>query len=351
MNAPLTPYAVPRPSVPIDLWLDANEGEAPPLELLDALRAAGGDALRRYPDARPLEAKLAARLGLAAEQVLVTPGADEALDRACRAHLGPGKRILLAEPTFEMLSRYARLADAEVDSFEWVSGPFPVEAALARTTPATALVVVVTPNNPTGAVATASDLERLSAAAPDAIVIVDLAYVEFADEDLTARALAMPNVLVTRTLSKAWGLAGLRVGYVAGPRPIIDVLRATGSPFGVSSPSLLLAEAWVERGEERVRSFVDRIRCERAELTRILATRGATPLPSQANFVLARFADAEAVHDALAASGISVRIFPRRASLEGCLRITCPGNAADFARLTRALEAALSASTGKETRR
>jgi histidinol-phosphate aminotransferase len=337
----LTPYSVPRPSVPIDLWLDANECQAPAIDVVEALRAAGDRALCRYPNARPLESLLAERLGLSPEQVLVTPGADEALDRVCRMHLAPGKELLLHRPTFEMLGRYARLAGGSIVSVDWATGPFPTDALIARVTPATTLVIVVSPNNPTGAVVTARDLERIAAAAPEATLLVDLAYTEFADEDLTAGVLALPKALVTRTLSKAWGLAGLRVGYVGGPRALIDTLRATGSPFGVSAPSLVLGEAWLRHGDTFMRSLVGRIREERERLAELLSELGASPLPSQGNFVLARFADAEGTRDALAARGISVRIFTGRPELDGYLRITCPGSPAGFDRLTGALREAL----------
>jgi histidinol-phosphate aminotransferase len=341
-ETPLTPYAVPAPSGPVDLWLDKNEGAEPPASLLDALVAAGPRVLARYPDARPLEALLAGRLGVTPDRLLVTAGADEALDRVCRTLLAPGREMVLPEPTFEMLPRYARLAGGEVLSVPWTSGPYPVDAVLARVTPQTALVVVVTPNNPTGAVATAKDLERLAAAAPRATLLVDLAYTELADEDLTSAALALPNAVITRTLSKGWGLAGLRVGYIAGPAPQIQAVRITGSPYGVTGPSLLLAEAWLTRGERAMRAYVDRIRTERRLLANTLEALGASPSPSQANFVLARFADAAGVQRALGAQGIAVRIFPNRPGLEGCLRITCPGDAAAFERLTQALQTALS---------
>jgi len=338
---PFAPYSVTRPSKPIDLWLDRNEGATPPAYLLQILRDVSPRLLGRYPDARPLEALLAERLGLDPGEVIVTAGADEALDRVCRARLAPGMRAILHEPTFEMLPRYAALSGGEVTSVAWSSGPFPTDAIVAELTLATSLVVVVTPNNPTGAVATARDLERIAAAAPRATLLVDLAYTELADEDLTSAALALPNAIVTRTLSKAWGLAGLRVGYLAGRAAAAHGLRAVGSPYGVSSPSLALAEAWIARGDDHVKGFIERIREERAALVDLLASLGATPFPSQANFVLARFADAAETQEALASLGIAVRAFPGRPALEGCLRITCPGGREDFDRLTGALRSVL----------
>jgi histidinol-phosphate aminotransferase len=204
----LAPYDPARPAPPVDLHLDGNEGVGPSPELVERISRFSVDVFRRYPDAAPLEELLAARLGVARERVLVTAGADEALDRACRALLGPGREFVLPSPTFELLDHYARLAGATPVTVPWPAGPYPTPAVVAAMTPRTALVAVVSPNNPTGAVATRADLERVARAAPRALVLADLAYAEFADEDLTPAALALPNVLVTRTLSKAWGWPG-----------------------------------------------------------------------------------------------------------------------------------------------
>jgi histidinol-phosphate aminotransferase len=338
--ADLAPYRIPPPVAPVDLRLDGNEGPIPPAGLLDDLEAAGPEILRRYPDPRPLETLLAARLGLPPDRVLATAGADDALDRACRAFLGPGREIVLPRPSFEMIERFARIAGAEPVRVPWPDGPFPTDEAIARIGPRTGAVAIVSPNNPTGAVATAADLRRLSETAPHAVLLVDLAYVEFADEDLTATALALPNALVFRTLSKAWGLAGLRVGYVAGPADLIAPLRAAGLPFAVSGTSLLLAAARLDRGDADVRAFVSRVRDERSRLAALLDRLGARALPSQANFVLARFADASRARDALAGFGIAVRGFPGRPGLDDALRITCPGDDGAFGRLAHALETA-----------
>lgn len=336
-----TGYRVPRHPAPVDLHLDGNEGAVPPPDLLDALAARGPDAFRRYPDAAPLAARIAARLGLAAEQVMVTAGADEAIERLCRAVLAPGRALVLPVPSFEMIERYARIAGGELVAVPWPGGAFPRAAVLEAIAPETALIAVVSPNNPTGAVASAEDLRALSAAAPQAVLLVDLAYGEFADEDLTPAALALPNAVVTRTFSKAWGLAGLRVGYAAGPAEIVGWMRAAGGPYAVASASLALAEAWLERADGEVARFVARVRGERERLAARLARLGARPEPSQANFAFARFRDARFVRDALAGLGIAVRHFAGRPGLEDALRITCPGNDAARERLERALDAAL----------
>lgn len=330
-------YRPSRPATPVDLHLDGNEGAPPPGSLLERLLLQGGDLMRRYPSPHELEQRLAERHGIPPSRVLVTAGGDDAIERACRVMLSPGRDLLLPTPTFEMFSRFARLVGGGVREVPWPCGPWPVEAALEAVDDATAAIAVVSPNNPTGAVASADDLVRLSQAAPHALLIVDLAYVEFAANDLTAAALELPNAVVIRTLSKAWGLAGLRVGYALGPADIIGWMRAAGLPYAVSRPSLALATAWLAEGHDEVAAFVGRVRDERARLKGVLEGLGAFVFPSEANFVLARFANGLWVRDALAGLGIAVRAFPDRADLDGCLRLSCPGDATAFVRVEAAL--------------
>ncbi len=334
-------YRVPRHPAPIDLRLDANEGPAPPPSLARALADAGPDRLRAYPALASLEARLAAAHGVTPGQVIVTAGADEAIDRACRAMLGPGREIVVPVPTFEMIAHYAALADGDVVEVPWDKGPYPLDAVLDRASERTALVAVVSPNNPTGAVARPDDVRALCEALPHALVLVDLAYAEFGDGALQRAALACPNALVVRTLSKAWGLAGLRVGYALGSPEVIGWLRAAGGPYSVAAPSAYVAERWLDEGREAAQAFVGRVCEERATLSSSLADLGAEVYPSEANFVFARFADAPWVRDALAGLGVGVRAYPGHPRLASGLRITLPGEPAAFARLSAALAAAL----------
>jgi histidinol-phosphate aminotransferase len=249
-----------------------------------------------------------------------------------------------------MIPRYVALAGGTLVSATWTTGPLPVDAMLARVTERTAAIVVVTPNNPNGLVATANELRRLSERAPQALLIVDMAYGEFADVDLTATVLSLPNAVMMRTLSKAWGLAGLRVGYAAGSLQAITWMRAAGGPYAVSGPSLAIAERWLATGGSAMRGFVDRVRTERTALTSLLAELGASPAASQANFAFARLADpalptAQAVYEALAHRGIAVRWFANRPEITDCLRITCPGEEKAMHRLTNALREIMTRST------
>jgi histidinol-phosphate aminotransferase len=326
----------------VDLRLDGNEGRAPDPALLDALRAAGGvELLRAYPRAYQLEELIAARHGVDTERVLVTAGGDEGLDRLFRAYADPDRNVVLPEPSFEMLPRYAALAGCETRVVAWSEGDFPVDAVLDRVDRGTAMLFVVTPNNPTGAIATADDLRVLAARAPHVLIVLDHAYAEFADDDLTEPALGLPNVVTVRTFSKAWGLAGLRVGYLLGDPDVIEALRTAGSPYAVAGPSLAFASAALRHGDSASREFVSTVRTERARLTDLLSGHGFRVPPSQGNFVLARGARSRWLAEALAGLGIAIRSFVGRSELDDAVRITCPGDDGTFERLCAGVDAAL----------
>ncbi len=325
-------YAQGEDQPPIDLLLDANEGAAPDATLLSTLSEETMALVRRYPNASGLEAKLAARYGVQPAQVLVTAGADDALDRYCRAFLGPERPLFLPWPSFVMLQRYALAQGAKLIKPMWWQGPYPREEALEAAEQGAA-IAIVSPNNPTGAVASEADVRALGEHAP---LLVDLAYAEFAQTPLFSVALQQPRAIVFGTFSKAWGLAGLRVGYAIGPEDLIARLRATGLPYPVGGLSLLLAERALTRGLPKAR--VERVIEERKLLTELLRTLRLNPYPSEGNFVFAR--PERELAQPLAAAGIAIRSWPDDAVLSPYVRITCPGDQEDFERLTAALKEA-----------
>ncbi len=291
--AELTTYTTGRPGDGIDLVLDFNERLAPP----DALAGAAGlDAwhINRYPELGALEPLIAERLGVPEASVLVTGGADDALERTVRSVCVPGRNAIMTTPSYGMIRRFIRIAGAELVEIPWWRDDFPLDAVLERADDTTALVCVVSPNNPTGAVASRDAFRRLLEALPRTLVLLDQAYVDFTDPeyDLTSVALEYPNAVIVRTLSKAWGAAGLRVGYALGDPRVVDWLRRIGLPFPVSAPSLAMAATMLADGDGPGSQRIAAIRRQRDELTRLLTELGAEVLPSQGSFVFARFADA-----------------------------------------------------------
>jgi len=339
-------YQGPAQAEPGVLKLDANEGNPPPRELLEGLAAADVSVLRDYPDARPLESEIAERLGVDPERVVVTAGADEALDRVFRAYLAPGRRVVLPVPAFEMMYRYAAVVGGEILPVPWTD-TFPTDEVIAALDDSVSLVVMISPNNPTGRTATANDLERVaeaaskvdSGAAFGAMVILDHAYVEYSDEDLTSVAGRFDNVVTVRTFSKAWGLAGCRVGYAIASPEVATILRNVGSPFPVAGLSLAAVRAQMSTGDAALEEHVTAIRTGRGRLTDTLDRLGIETCPAQGNFVLADFGAAcDFVADGLNALRVRVRRFPHRPEISNALRITVPDQVVPLERLLVALE-------------
>tara|TARA_R110002072_G_scaffold4174_1_gene29396 strand:+ start:108651 stop:110306 length:1656 start_codon:yes stop_codon:yes gene_type:complete len=336
-------YAPPTFAGAIRLDLSKNEGRAPDERtLLDAVPTAA--ELARYPTLRELQRELAANYRVLPERVLVTAGADDALLRLCLFALRPSrqqpraKKALVASPTFEMIPRYVELAGGELVTVPWPEGAFPTDALLAAADDATALVFVVSPNNPTGAIATVADLERIADALPDAWIVLDAAYAEFASEDLTECALRLANVVVVRTLSKAWGLAGLRVGCAIAAPERLAQLHAAGNPMPVSVASATLAIARLQTGRADVADHVAQVRDQRIDLVRILRSFGAKPVePCQGNFVLVHGVKAKWLTQSLAALGIAVRRFPGQPELADAVRIGLPAEPKAYGELVLAL--------------
>ncbi|MDX2148638.1 MAG: histidinol-phosphate transaminase [Planctomycetota bacterium] len=386
----VTPYAPPSSSVSLAsapaqhgaaLKLDSNEGPRPPARVMELLATLDERTLRHYSKPAALEANIAGwlssewRRDVLPAQVIVTAGGDDALDRLCRVCLEEGRVGVTTHPSFEMIPRYIAKCGGIERSVAWFGGPFPTARIIQEARkkagtevgteadtqardqarerkhhrggnesdeqgPGASLVFVVSPNNPTGGVASLEDVRTLARELPRTLIVVDAAYGEFAEVDLSPLAGSLANVVAVRTFSKAWGLAGLRVGYVVGDARWIGLLRAAGNPYAVASPSLALAGAWLDEGREAMGHVVRRVAAERAELAALLASLGGTPLPSEGNFVLADFGERGAalrVWQVLVSRGIAVRRF-EGGVLASCLRVTCPGDGNDWKVLADALQ-------------
>jgi histidinol-phosphate aminotransferase len=334
-------YQPPVFAAPITLDLSKNELPWPQAEVDELLAAIDAAALSRYPSIAPLEKLLAERAGVEPERLVVTAGGDDGIERLIAASLKRERDVLLAHaPTFEMFPVYAARYGARFVTQPWLDGEFPAAELRESLGGNTALLLLVTPNNPTGAVIDTRIVVELAAAARErgAAVLVDLAYVEFADEDPTPTLLELPNVYMVRSFSKAMGLAGLRVGYVVAPSAeAADELRALGNPYAVSSLSAALAQRLIERKSDRIEARLEAAKDMRRRLAELVGDLGGAPLPSEANFVLARFDDDKAIWNSLVQRGIAVRRFPDSDALAGFLRITCPADDEQFGQLAHAL--------------
>lgn len=307
--------------------LNANESPWPP--------CANGRAWNRYPEPQPaaLVARLAGLYRVPAPCVLVGRGSDEGIDLLVRAFCAAGRdAILLLPPTFGMYAVSAGIQGARV--IEAPPRPdfsIPVQAVLAACTPGVKLVFACAPNNPTGTGIPRATLLELAGALRDrALLVVDEAYIEFADPDGGCRSVSdcvarFPNLVVLRTLSKAWALAGVRIGtLIADPR-VAALLRKLLPAYPLPRPSVDAAlQLLSAAGERAMHARCARIRNERARLRAGLAALGCVRrvLPTQANFIAVRFEDAGTAFAALLADGVVVRDLRRYPRLGDALRIT-----------------------------
>ncbi|MBI3646712.1 MAG: histidinol-phosphate transaminase [Acidobacteriales bacterium] len=304
------------------LRLDFNEntvGCSP--RVLQRLRQLDPEQLARYPEREPLESVVADFLGVSPSELLLANGVDEAIHLLCETYLEPGDEALIVVPTFSMYRIYAAATGAQVISVP--AGKdfrFPVKDVLNRVTAWTRLIAVANPNNPTGTVAPQEELLRIARSAPAAAILVDEAYFEFYGQTLLPSWRQFPNLFVARTFSKAYGLAGLRIGVLLGDPEQIRSVRRVSSPYNVNAVALAcLPEALADQAY--VRHYVSEVCAGREQLERAYESAGVTFWPSQANFVLARIGSSAFIQH-MRQRGILVRDRSSDYGCEGCVRIT-----------------------------
>ena len=340
------PYLAPQVAAPVRL----NTNECPyPLPAGFARHLAeelGRLEFHRYPDREVLDlrARLAEHTGHPVEGVWAANGSNEVIQQLCLAYGGAGRTALVFEPTFHLHSLLPRVAGMNVVTerlgprFELGSGA--VEAC-ARHRPD--ITFVCSPNNPTGNAQSLEDVAAVCRRAGDGLVIVDQAYGEFGGHSATALLPDHPNLVVTRTFSKAFALAGARLGYCLADPDIVSGLARVRLPYHLSAMSQVAGVVALRYGGDAA-ALLDRIREQRDRIVETLgALDGVEVFPSDANFVLFRTGrDARSLWSALLERGVLVRDVSRAPGLERCLRVTAgtPEETGAFlAALPRALEA------------
>lgn len=305
--------------------LDANENPFPPL---------GGGALEeginRYPEPQPVRLRqvMAGLYGVGPEQLVITRGADDAIDLLIRTFCRAGEdAVLVATPTFSAFAHFARLqgarvVDAKLDSdFNFNPKAF-LDAA--RGVSSLKLAFICSPNNPTGNCVPVAQVLAVVEALPETIVVLDEAYIEFAEiESLAAEAARQPNLVVLRTLSKAYGLAGARIGAAVGNAELIGLLRRALPPYPL--PTLSIAAALAALSPARRGVHADRIERIKAERSRVAALIAVAPIVRKVregggNFLFLEVEDAPALARELDRLGIRVRF--RENAAPGGVRLT-----------------------------
>lgn len=293
--------------------------------------AAAVDALRRvhlYPDGagHDLRTALASHFGVSMGEVILGNGSNELIDLAFRTFVTQAEHVVYASPSFDCYALGCQMGGIDRTVVPLADGfRYDIDAMLAAVTPRTRLVFVATPNNPTGTYIPRADLERLLRELPDHVIpVVDEAYVEFADAEDFVDGLSLrglhPNTLVLRTFSKAYGLAGLRVGFGIGNPALVGYMQRVRMPFNVNAIAQAAAVAALA-DQAHVETYAALNRRERSRVHDAMCAVGLSPVPSQANFVLVDVGrSGREVYQAMLMRGVIVR--PLAGVLSSYLRIT-----------------------------
>jgi len=308
------------------LRLDFNENtHAPSPRVREALSTLSLESFTIYPERAPVEAKVAAHYGLKPEQVLLANGTDEGIHLVTYTFLEEGDECLFATPSFFMydvnaMAMGAKLVRIQMDD----TLQFPYERMLAAITPKTKLIILCSPNNPTGNIITREQIRTIAKAAPHAVILVDEAYFHFFGESIMDDLVSgeLNNILIARTFSKAYGLANLRVGAIAGPVSLVNHLRKASSPYNVNGIALTAVNACVD-DTEYIDWYVQQINEGRERVYKALANMKVPYWQSHANFVLMHIGPRHKEFvEGMRARGVLVRDRSSDPGLDGCVRIT-----------------------------
>ena len=306
------------------LRLDFNENTfGPSPRVMERLRLVTAEGLTKYPEREPVEQIVAKHFGLQGQQVVLTNGVDEAIHLMCCAFLEPEDEALIATPSFfmydvsvQMMTPHLRKVQADA------SLEFPFERFMAAITERTKLIIVASPNNPTGAVVGPEHLLAIAAAAPQAVLMVDEAYYHFDGASVMGHLATVPNLVVARTFSKAYGLANLRIGMLAGNPELLKYVRKVSSPYNVNGVALDCLPVGLA-DEKYVAWYSEQVRVGRGRMMDGLRELGVPFFPSHANFVLMNIGPKHKEFvSAMRAHGVLLRDRSTDPGCDGFVRIT-----------------------------
>ncbi len=340
--AGLEPYGAPQLDVAV--LLNTNEtAEPPPPEYLDEVaRRIEALQLNRYPDRphRLLRETIAAQTGLTADRVWAANGSNEILQQLFLAYGGPDRRVVTFQPGYSMYPVIAQVTMTPLAPVDLAADFTLTGAAIDAAVDADGDVVIVTnPNNPTGMTVGADAIRELHERTR-ALIVVDEAYVEFGGDTALPLLAELPRLAIVRTFSKAFRLAGLRLGYLLAQEWVVEDIRRVRLPYHLDAIKQVAAVTALEMRD----AFLDHRRRVAEERERVAGRLGeldgVEPFPSSANFILFRVADPGGVWQRVLDGGVLIRDFSDKPRLDGCLRVTIGTDAENDAFLA-ALEAAL----------
>jgi histidinol-phosphate aminotransferase len=320
----MAPYSPPTGGRAGKLRLDFNEntvGCSP--KVIEFLRTRVDDgALAVYPEYVDAKRELAAHFGVAEGEMLLTNGTDEAIQVLVNTYVDDGDEVIILRPSYAMYTFYAQLAGAQIHYIDYTPGTlaFPLDELLDAISPATRAVLISNPNNPTGTSVKPEGIERILKRAAGAAVLIDEAYFEFCGITALRYLADAANLFVSRTFSKVYGMAGMRLGCVFSQAQNITYLHKAQSPYSVNTLAALAARAAVQ-DTDYIRRYVTEALAAR-ELTAVgLEKLGIPYYDSDGNFLLMKIGDrAVEVRDKLREAGVLVR--DRSYEIAGCVRVT-----------------------------
>ncbi len=315
----------PNPGDGLRLHLNENTGGCSP-RVLDAIRRVQPSDVSTYPSYGDTVLATARHFGVDPDWVLLTNGLDEGILMTAVGHIARARaydaETIIPLPAFDPYPNSTAAVGAT--AVRIAPGPnfvFPTDAVIGAVTPRTKIIFLNTPNNPTGQLIPLPDLARISRAAPDAVVLVDEAYIEFGGTSFIPEMAQYPNVLLGRTFSKAYGLAGLRVGVLIGQPRVLDPVRAVTLPFNINGVARAALGAALT-DTEFLPCYAAEVHESRERLYRACRRLGLTFWPSAANYVLVQVGDPAPFVQALAARQIHVRDRSKDPVTAGCIRVT-----------------------------
>ena len=335
----MAPYSPPTGARAGKLRLDFNEntvGCSP--QVIEFLREKlTAEALPVYPEYADAMRELAMFFGVAADEFLLTNGTDEAIQVLINTYVDDGDDVLLLRPSYAMYRFYAELAGADVRELDYRAADlaFPLEELLAAIRPETRAILIANPNNPTGTGIDLDVIRKIVTAAPQAAVLIDEAYFEFCGVTALDMIREYPNLFVSRTFSKVYGMAAMRCGCLFSQAENVRWMHKAQSPYSVNMLAALAARAAVRDGEY-VAHYVKEILAARELACAGFERLGIRFYPSRANFVLFYAGDrAIPIRDALREKGVLIR--DRSYEIAGCVRVTI-GTRAQIERFLAELE-------------
>ncbi len=305
--------------------LDFNEntvGCSP--KVLEAINNIREEEIASYPEYAKFKSKLAYHLKIGAEQVMITNASDEAIMIIMQTYIEKGEEIVLPIPTFAMFRFYAQIVEAKIKDILYANNlTFPTKKVLDAITTKTKLIVLCNPNNPTGTLIEKKDIIKIieKAGKNGALVLLDEAYYQYSEIEYLKLINVYTNLIIIRTFSKAYGMAGLRLGYIASNSEVIKNLSKSASPYSVNSVAIVAASVAIE-DDAYIKWYTHEVKRAKTIMYEGLKNLNVKTYPTAANFLIAKFPNkSKEIEQKLREKGILVRDRNYEPLLKDCLRI------------------------------